>query len=196
MIVTLLLGPSLADTMIELENGLNLIELSIIAGALTVLFTFVGFCYTKFVKPVVKASKAFNQRWDDAGEIQTIRRNLDNIAEAIKPTNGDKRTLSARLDDIKTFAINAKASADEAKATAKETQDRFLSYQHDEMIERRERIRIADDRERTSQGRFERMEQTQVDMNSRQTELSHRQTRMETILRRILLKLEMEADDG
>lgn len=177
-----------ADSVVQFENGLDLIELSILAGALTVIFTFLGFCYTRFVKPVVKASKAFNQRWDDAGTIKEIKDQLAVVMAAVKPSNGDQRTLSDRLDDIKHSAAEATKVAEAARSD-------LAKYQRDEILERRERMRQADDHRISTNTRLSNMEKTQVDLNTRQTAMSQRQTRMELDLRKILEKLEIEGSN-
>lgn len=174
--------------MVDTGNGIDLIEWGLIAAAVTAIITLMGLAYNKGIKPVVKASKAFNQRWDDAGTIKDINDKLVKIVEEIKPNNGDQRTLSDRLDDIKRMAFDA-------REVAKSTQDEFMRYQRDELLERRERIKAADLSKKEVSERLGRVEQVQVDTMNRQTAFSTRQTRMEALLSAILRKLEMNESD-
>jgi chromosome segregation ATPase len=128
--------------------------------------------YRVGIKPVVKAAKGFNQRWDDAGEIEQIKSDVVDIKLALTPSNGDQRTISDRLDTIKQAAIEAKETAADAKTT-------FEEYKKEEMIDRRSRMREVAEEKRSLNVRIESIE-------GRQNDMSARQTNMEVTLKEIL----------
>lgn len=148
-----------------------IILLAAVLTALTVIYRII-------IAPVLKAAKVINQRWDDTGDIAEIKIDVNNIMEAIKPTNGDDRSLSARVDAINHAAL-------EAKAVATQTQETFEEYKREELIERRTRIRDTVEEKRALNRRMEGLE-------GRQNDMASRQTRMENQLTDILKVLEGE----
>lgn len=150
----------------DFADGWNFVEWGAISGALVAILTAIFFVYDKLIKPVVKASKAFNQRWDDAANIRQIEAKLNQVVEVLTPSNGDPRTLSDRLDDIGHKAV-------EAIALSEGTRQMLVDYQREELIERRARQREAQEERRQLNKRL-------GDMENRQTDMSTRQTRLET----------------
>lgn len=83
----------------------NLGDTVFFLGGLAAIIGAIGVIWTKIIKPVVKAARMLGDRWEAIPDHDEMLNQLTNDVGSIKkdlePTNGDKSSMSSRLDSVK-----------------------------------------------------------------------------------------------
>lgn len=112
-------------TLVDLLES-RVVQMAAIIAALIYL-------YRAVVKPVVNACKLLADRWEDITAVADLRVEVASIKEDLRPSNGDQRTISDRLDEIKHSvrenAVEMTGLRDQQQATTVQVAD--LAIEHD-----------------------------------------------------------------
>lgn len=131
--------------MVDLNDGLSLIEAGVIAGSLSAILVFLFLVMDRIIKPFLLKWGVISKKWDNVEKIDEIMSTLNAVKDQITPTNGDQRSISDRVDTAKHNAANAVTIAEQNSAEINSLSKEFTDYKKVERYERRERQRQHDE---------------------------------------------------